>query len=103
MKLCISQATTMSTPFEGDLDAYALAGWSSVELWLTKLEAFVQGRSIGEAQALLDDRVVCCFVTSEAVDVTGDGTRPPPASSPCTDPRLADVSRSASYCAPLVP
>jgi len=56
MKLCISQATTMSTSFEGDLDAYALAGWSSVELWLTKLEAFVQDRPIGEARALLDDR-----------------------------------------------
>ena len=38
-------------------------------------------RAMGDLfyQALLDDRVVCCFVTSEAVDVTGDGTRPPPA------------------------
>lgn len=62
-------------------------------------------RAMGDLfyQTLLDDRVVCCFVTSEAVDVTGNATRPPPASSPCTDPRLADVSRSASYCAPLVP
>ncbi len=53
--------------------------------------------------ALLDDRVVCRFVRSEAVDVIGNATRPPLASSPCTGPRLADVSRSASYCAPLVP
>ncbi len=62
-------------------------------------------RAMGDLfyQALLDDRVVCCFVTSEAVDVTGNASRPSPASSPCTDPRLADVSRSASYCAPLVP
>lgn len=62
-------------------------------------------RAMGDLfyQALLDDRVVCCFVTSEAVDVTGNAMRPPLASSPCTDPRLADVSRSASYCAPLVP
>jgi hypothetical protein len=53
---------------------------------------------------LLDDRVICCFVTSEAVDVTGNAMHPSPATaSPCTDPRLADVSRSASYCAPLVP
>ena len=56
MKLCISQATTMSTTFEADLDAYALAGWSDVELWLTKLEAYLQGRTPTEARALLDDR-----------------------------------------------
>ena len=56
MKLCISQATTLSTPFEGDLDAYALAGWSDVELWLTKLEAFVRDKPLSEARSLLDDR-----------------------------------------------
>lgn len=62
-------------------------------------------RAMGDLfyQALLDDRVVCCFVTSEAVDLTGTAMRPSPASFPRTDPRLADVSRSASYCAPLVP
>ncbi len=56
MKLCISQATTLSTAFEADLDAYALAGWSAVELWLTKLEAFLHGKEIGEARTLLDAR-----------------------------------------------
>ena len=35
MKPCISQATTLSTPFEADLDAYGRAGWPAVELWLT--------------------------------------------------------------------
>ena len=56
MKLCISQATTLSTAFEADLDAYALAGWSDVELWLTKLEAFVAGKPAAEARAALDAR-----------------------------------------------
>lgn len=56
MKLCISQATTLSTSFEADLDAYALAGWSDVELWLTKLEGFVRDRPVAEAKALLDAR-----------------------------------------------
>ncbi|CAJ0809199.1 hypothetical protein LMG18101_00519 [Ralstonia flaminis] len=63
-------------------------------------------RAMGDLfyQVSLDDRVICCFVTSEAVDVTGNATHLSPAiRSPCTDPRLADVSRSASYCAPLVP
>ena len=56
MKLCISQATTLSTSFEADLDAYALAGWSDVELWLTKLEAFAQGKAPAEVKGLLDAR-----------------------------------------------
>lgn len=51
---CISQATTMSTPFEADLPAFARAGFVAVELWLTKLETFLQGHSISEARAILD-------------------------------------------------
>jgi 2-keto-myo-inositol isomerase len=53
MKPCISQATTLSTPFEDDLTAYARAGWTAVELWLTKLETFLQSHSVAEAKALL--------------------------------------------------
>jgi sugar phosphate isomerase/epimerase len=56
MKLCISQATTMSTSFEGDLDAYARAGWEAVEVWLTKLEQFLQTRSIERTRFLFDER-----------------------------------------------
>ena len=51
---CISQATTMSTPFEADLPAFARAGFVAVELWLTKLETFLESRSIAEARAILD-------------------------------------------------
>jgi 2-keto-myo-inositol isomerase len=54
MKPCISQATTLSTPFEVDLESYARAGWSAVELWLTKLETYLQSHSADEAKALLD-------------------------------------------------
>ena len=54
MKPCISQATTLSTPFEADLSAYARGGWSAVELWLTKLETFLETRPIAEARSLLD-------------------------------------------------
>jgi len=54
MKPCISQATTLSTPFEADVSAYARGGWSAVELWLTKLETFLETRPIAEARSLLD-------------------------------------------------
>ncbi len=55
MKPCISQATTLSTPFEVDVPTYALAGWSAVELWLTKLETYLQNHSVAEAKTLLVD------------------------------------------------
>jgi len=54
MKPCISQATTLSTPFEADLSAYARGGWSAVELWLTKLETYLEGHTVSEARGLLD-------------------------------------------------
>ena len=54
MKPCISQATTLSTPFEVDVESYSLAGWSAVELWLTKLETYLQSHTVGEARTLLD-------------------------------------------------
>lgn len=54
MKPCISQATTLSTPFESDLPSYARAGWSAVELWLTKLETYLEGHTVAEARGLLD-------------------------------------------------
>ena len=56
MTPCISQATTLSTPFEFDLDAYSLSGWSAVEIWLTKLETYLESHTTAEAKALLDDR-----------------------------------------------
>ena len=53
MKPCISQATTLSTPFEADLAAYARGGWTAVELWLTKLETYLESHPVAEARRLL--------------------------------------------------
>jgi sugar phosphate isomerase/epimerase len=54
MKPCISQATTLGTPFEADLTAFARAGWPAVELWLTKLETYLEGHSVAEAKGLIE-------------------------------------------------
>ena len=54
MKPCISQATTLSTPFEADLSAYARGGWTAVELWLTKLETYLESHGVADARALLE-------------------------------------------------
>lgn len=53
MTPCISQATTMNTPFEADLTAYGRSGWTVVELWLTKLETYLRDHSIADARELL--------------------------------------------------
>jgi 2-keto-myo-inositol isomerase len=55
---CISQATTLSTPFEVDIPAFARAGWPAVEIWLTKLETYLQSHSIAEARAIFEDNQI---------------------------------------------
>jgi 2-keto-myo-inositol isomerase len=54
MKPCMNQVTTLSTPFEADIKAYARAGWPAVEVWLTKLETYLEAHTVAEALALLE-------------------------------------------------
>ena len=55
MTPCISQVTTLKNPIESDATSYRSGGWGAVELWLTKLEAFVDGaHSAAEASSLFE-------------------------------------------------
>ena len=54
MKACISQVTTLMNPFESDASSYRSGGWEAVELWLTKVESYVQSHSPAEALALFE-------------------------------------------------
>lgn len=54
MKPCISQATILTSPFEADLPVLSRNGWTDVEIWLTKLESFLNGHSLAEARAMLE-------------------------------------------------
>ena len=56
MTPCISQATTLSTPFEADLTAISRAGWTAVELWLTKLETYLEGETVQTVKTMLGDK-----------------------------------------------
>src|SRR5207245_10390254 len=56
MKLCISEATTLPATFVEDVEAYAGAGCTAMEVWLTKLENHLQSHSTGETRKLLEDR-----------------------------------------------
>lgn len=54
MKPCISQATTLKNSFEADVAVFSRNGWTAVEIWLTKLESFLQAHSSAEARELLE-------------------------------------------------
>jgi len=54
MQPCISQATTLKNPFEADPAMLSRNGWTAVEIWLTKLESFLDGHSPAEARAMLE-------------------------------------------------
>ena len=56
MKPCISEATTMPSTFAEDVAAYADAGCTAMEIWLTKLENHLQSHSAAETCKLLEDR-----------------------------------------------
>jgi len=58
MKLCISQVTTLNNPFEADPAVYGRCGWRAVELWLTKLESYLESHSLEEVRAMFERNAV---------------------------------------------
>jgi sugar phosphate isomerase/epimerase len=58
MKPCISEATTMPGTFAEDVAAYADAGCTAMEVWLTKLEAHLEKHTAADTRKLLEDRQI---------------------------------------------
>jgi len=56
MRLCISEATTLSATFAEDVAVYAKAGCGAMEVWLTKLEEHLKNHSVAETHQLLKER-----------------------------------------------
>jgi sugar phosphate isomerase/epimerase len=54
MKPCISQATTMNSPFDADAAVFSRNGWNALEIWLTKLEAYLEDHSLSETCGMLE-------------------------------------------------
>jgi len=54
MKFAISQVCTLDTPFETDIEDFTAAKCQAVELWLTKLETYVDSHSVAQAGELLE-------------------------------------------------
>jgi 2-keto-myo-inositol isomerase len=55
---CISQATTLPTPFAEDIAGTADGGCRVVEAWLTKLEKHLETATVDDTKALLADKGV---------------------------------------------
>jgi 2-keto-myo-inositol isomerase len=58
MDICLSEATTLPTPFAEDVEACAAAGFPALEVWLTKLETHLETHSADDTLRLLVDRNV---------------------------------------------
>jgi 4-hydroxyphenylpyruvate dioxygenase len=55
---CISQATTLTTPFADDVREAASGGVTAVEVWLTKLETHLEELSAEDTRVFVADRGV---------------------------------------------
>jgi sugar phosphate isomerase/epimerase len=52
MKPAVSQVCSLDSPFERDLQEYAAGACRAVEVWLGKLERFLESHDVSEAQRL---------------------------------------------------
>ena len=64
MKPAISQVCSLQSPFDKDVEDFAAAHCETVELWLTKLEQFLQQHSTDDAKRLLSDHGINAPVAS---------------------------------------
>src|SRR5262249_42932009 len=56
MYACISQVCSLGSPFEDNIDGYADAAGSAIELWLTKLEEYLAAHDPSEVKSRAADR-----------------------------------------------
>jgi 4-hydroxyphenylpyruvate dioxygenase len=64
MKPCISEVTTLPCSFTEDVANFADAGFTAMEVWLTKLETHLQNHSIDETRKFLQDRQMTLVAAS---------------------------------------
>jgi hypothetical protein len=54
---CISQVCSLGSSFEDDIDGYADAAGSSIELWLTKLEEYLVSHTTADVRSRAHGRL----------------------------------------------
>ncbi len=64
MKPALSQICSLDSPFEKDIEDYAAGQGRAIEIWLTKLETYLQSHSIDDVRRLVDRHEVTLPVAS---------------------------------------
>lgn len=64
MKPALSQVCTLAASFESDVEDYAAGKCPALELWLPKLETYLQQHSVADARGLLEEHELCAPVAS---------------------------------------
>ena len=64
MKPAISQVCSLNSPFEKDIEDYAAGACRAVEVWLGKLETYLETHSVDDVRRLLDNQEMAAPVAS---------------------------------------
>ncbi|MGH7137410.1 MAG: sugar phosphate isomerase/epimerase family protein [Pirellulales bacterium] len=64
MKPAISQVCSLNSPFEKDIEDYSAGACKAVEIWLGKLETYLEQHSIDDVRRLLDEQEMAAPVAS---------------------------------------
>jgi 2-keto-myo-inositol isomerase len=64
MRPSLSQVTTLQARFETDLEEYSAAACANVEIWLGKLETYLESHTVDDARALLAEHGLAAPVAS---------------------------------------
>lgn len=56
MKPALSQVCSLNSPFEKDIEDYAAGACHAVEIWLGKLETYLEGHSVDNVRRLFDEQ-----------------------------------------------
>jgi sugar phosphate isomerase/epimerase len=64
MKPALSQICSLNSPFEKDIEDYAAGQCEAIEVWFTKLETYLETKSLDDVRALLADHHITLPVAS---------------------------------------
>ncbi|HQU44006.1 MAG TPA: sugar phosphate isomerase/epimerase [Pirellulales bacterium] len=64
MKPAISQVCSLNSPFDKDIEDYAAGACRAVEIWLGKLETYLETHSLDDVRRLLDEQQMAAPVAS---------------------------------------
>ena len=64
MKPALSQVCSLNSPFDKDIEDYAAGQCEAIEVWFTKLETYLESKSLDDVRALLAEHHVTLPVAS---------------------------------------